>query len=144
MTVDDSTELVQRVLNEFDLLHPGVELLKSIDHCNAKIVTEHSDFFLKVLVGDHTAANVHARLDFAEFLRDGGSPAPSVIATKSGCRFADVRADGRQRQAIMSRWIDGDTWGQRPGHRNEAVDKSRFPSTFRQSIRALALSRLRD
>ena len=111
MAVDDPTELIHLALNEFELRNPRVELLDSIDHCNAKVVTERDTFFLKILESGHTETGLHSRLHFAEFLRDGGLSIPSTIATKTGRRFATVCVGSEKRQAVMYRWVEGETLG---------------------------------
>jgi Ser/Thr protein kinase RdoA (MazF antagonist) len=111
MSVDDPTELIQRALDEFELVHPRVELLESVDHCNARVLTESGTFFVKILANDHTATQLHSRLQFAEFLRDGGLNIPPTIATRTGRPFASVLVGRDVRQAVMSRWIEGETLG---------------------------------
>ena len=110
-SLENGTELVQLVLNEFELRNPIVELLDSIDHRNAKVVTDSGNYFLKILVSDHTEAGLHSRLHFAGFLRDGGLSVPPTIATKTGLRSASVCVGSEKRQAVMYQWIDGETLG---------------------------------
>lgn len=111
MTADDTTELIQLALNEFDLRTPRVELLNSTDHCNAKVVTERGNFFLKILANDHTETHLRSRLQFTDFLRDDGIPIAEAIETKTGRRFARVFVGGDERLGILSQWIDGETLG---------------------------------
>jgi Ser/Thr protein kinase RdoA (MazF antagonist) len=109
MPDDDPTEIIQRVLNEFELRSPVVKLLTSTDHCNAKIVTESDSYFLKILASGSTEAQLHSRLQFADFLRDGGLPIPALVETWNGRRFATTSIADEKRLGVLSRWIDGET-----------------------------------
>lgn len=113
MPVDDTTGIIQRVLNEFGLSNPAIELLSSTDHCNARIVTGSDNYFLKILAGDCTQAQLRSRLRFSDFLREGGLPIPAVLETSTGRRFATTSVAGEERLAVLSAWIEGETLGDR-------------------------------
>lgn len=45
MAADDSTDLIQLALTEFDLCDPRVEVVNPVEHCNAKVVTKRATIF---------------------------------------------------------------------------------------------------
>jgi Ser/Thr protein kinase RdoA (MazF antagonist) len=133
MPDDDPTEIIQRMLNEFELCSPVVELLTSTDHCNAKIVTESDSYFLKVLASGTTEAQLHSRLQFADFLREGGLPIPALVETWNGRRFATTSIADEKRLGVLSRWIDGETLDDR----SEANWRESAELPLRTSSRAI-------
>ncbi|HLJ12729.1 MAG TPA: hypothetical protein VKU82_16150 [Planctomycetaceae bacterium] len=97
MTADDTSEIIQRALGEFELRSTQVEVLNSTDHCNAKIVTDSGDYCLKILAPGYSEGRLRSQMKFADFLRNGGLPIPAPLETTAGHRFATMFAAGEAR-----------------------------------------------
>src|SRR5262245_27757091 len=113
MPVDDPREIIERVLGDFGLRRAQIEPLSSIDHSNAKIVTDSGCCFLKVLTSGYPIARLRSQMMFADFLREGGLPIPTPLETLTGQRFATTLVGGEIRFGVLSPWIDGDTLADR-------------------------------
>jgi Ser/Thr protein kinase RdoA (MazF antagonist) len=109
MTTDDTSENIQRVLGEFELRSTQVELLSSTNHCNAKIVTDSGNYFLKILAPGYPEVQLQSQMKLADFLRNGGLPIPAPLETMAGHRFATTFIAGEARFGVVSPWIDGET-----------------------------------
>lgn len=115
MSANDLIPLIPLALEAFGVPNSRVELLDSTDHCNAKVVTERGNFFLKILSSDQSETALSSQLMFVEFLRDGGLNIPNTIPTGSGQNYVSMALGDNQRQAVMSEWIDGDSLGNQKG-----------------------------
>jgi Ser/Thr protein kinase RdoA (MazF antagonist) len=113
MAVDDTTGIVQAMLDEFGVRDPSITLLDSGDHCNARIETESSRYFLKILANGYSTSCLRSRLQFADYLREGGLPIPAALESKAGGRVASVRVAGVERLGVLSQWVEGETLGDR-------------------------------
>lgn len=109
MTSDDASRMIQHVLRDFGLRGATVEHLDSIDHCNVRVNAETGAYFLKILASECSESPLRSRLQFLDFLREGGLPIAAAIHTTTGQPFSRVTIDGRERLATLSRWIDGQT-----------------------------------
>lgn len=110
---DGLSAAIQRALCEFDLREPQVEILDDSSHCTARISTPDGEFFLKLLAAENSETQLQSRMEFADFLRNGGLAIPGVVESRTGERFVRGSEGACERLAVLSRWIDGETLGDR-------------------------------
>jgi Ser/Thr protein kinase RdoA (MazF antagonist) len=113
MFAEDTQEIAHAMLHAFGVRSQSIEPLDSSEHCNAKIVTESGSYFLKILPTGYSNACLHSKLRFADYLREGGLPIPATLASKVGPPVASVQVAGVERLAVLSQWIEGETFGDR-------------------------------